>query len=179
MRRAPTGRPWAASGWSLIGPRLHRTFCHPYAREVIEAVGSPAFPYSLHICGDSTLILDDMVATGAQMLELDYKTDMRIAKEALRGHATFLGPVNPVTLWGGRPEDVELAAREAIEILGPGGEFILGPGCALALDTPDDNVHALVETARRYAYLCPPTGPSWRRTHDPPMGRPRAGGNRR
>jgi MtaA/CmuA family methyltransferase len=149
------GTSMGGVGVDLIGPRLHRTFCHPYAREVIEAVSSPAFPYSLHICGDSTLILDDMVATGAQMLELDYKTDMRLAKDALRGHATFLGPVNPVTLWGGRPEDVELAAREAIEILGPGGEFILGPGCALGLDTPDDNVHALVETARRYGVYAP------------------------
>lgn len=144
------GTSMGGAGVDLIGPRLHRAFCHPYSREVIQAVGSSSFPYSLHICGDSTLILEDMVATGAQILELDYKTDMRVAKEVLRGRATFLGPINPVVLWGGRPTDVTTAAREAIEILAPGGEFILGPGCALGLDTPDDNVHALIESARQY-----------------------------
>lgn len=144
------GTSMGGAGVDFIGPNLHREFCHPYSREVIQAVGSSAFPFSLHICGDATPILDDMVATGAQMLELDYKTDMRIAKSALRGRSTFVGPVNPVTIWGGTPDQVIAAARDAIEILAPGGEFILGPGCALGLDTPDANVHALIETAHRY-----------------------------
>lgn len=144
------GTSMGGAGVDLIGPRLHRAFCHPAAREVIGAVGSPDFPYSLHICGDSTLILEDMVATGAQILELDYKTDMHVAKEILRGRATFMGNVNPVTLWGGSPADVDAEAREAIGILAPGGEFVLGAGCALSLDTPDDNVHALVDAASRY-----------------------------
>jgi MtaA/CmuA family methyltransferase len=150
------GTSMGGAGVDLIGPRLHRTFCHPYARDVIQAVGVEGFPYSLHICGDSTLILDDMVATGAQFLELDYKTDMRVAKEKLRGRATFMGNINPVLLWGATsPADVDAAAREAIEILAPGGGFILGPGCALSLDTPDDNVHALVEAARKYGRYRP------------------------
>jgi uroporphyrinogen decarboxylase len=144
------GTSMGGAGVDLIGPRLHRAFCHPSAREVIRAVGGPDFQYSLHICGDSTLILEDMAATGAQFLELDYKTDMRAAKELLRGRSTFMGNVNPVTLWGGTPEDVEAEARAAIEIMAPGGGFILGPGCALSLDTPDANVHALVESAWKY-----------------------------
>jgi len=144
------GTAMGGAGVDFIGSRLHRQFCHPTSREVIQAVGSPTFPFSLHICGDATEILADMVATGAQMLELDYKTDMRIAKETLRGRATFVGPINPVTLWGGTPEQVTTEARNAIEVLAPGGEFILGPGCALGSDTPDTNVHALIEAAHRY-----------------------------
>lgn len=149
------GTSMGGAGADLIGPHLHRTFCHPYARQVIEAVGTPEFPYSLHICGDATPILGDMVSTGAQMLELDYKTDMASAKARARGRCTLLGPVNPVTIWGGRPEDVEAEAKQAIETLAPGGGFILGPGCALGIDTPDDNVHALVESARRYGTYRP------------------------
>ena len=42
--------------------------------------------------------------------------------------------------------------REAIEILGPGGGFILGPGCALPATTPDENIDAMLETAKRYPY---------------------------
>jgi uroporphyrinogen decarboxylase len=149
------GTSMGGVGVDLVGPHLHRAFCHPHARDVIQAVGGPDFAYSLHICGDATLILDDMVATGAQVLELDYKTDMQTAKAAVRGRTTMLGNVNPVILWGDTPTGVDAAAREAIEILAPGGEFILGPGCALGLDTPDENVHALVESARKYGRYRP------------------------
>lgn len=116
----------------------------------------PDFFYSLHICGDSSLILPDMIATGAPVLELDYKTDMRLAKELMRGKTTFLGPVNPELLWAAKdPAKVDAAAKEAVEILAPGGEFILGPGCALGYSTPADNIHALVEAARKYGNYNP------------------------
>jgi uroporphyrinogen decarboxylase len=39
---------------------------------------------------------------------------------------------------------------EALEILGPGGGFILGPGCALPATTPSENIDILIETAREH-----------------------------
>lgn len=96
------------------------------------------------------------MATGAAILELDHMTDMRVAKNVMRGKATFLGPINPAeTLWRGTPALVEEQAREAIEILAPGGGLILGPGCAMAPDTPAENVHALIEAARKYGRYRP------------------------
>jgi uroporphyrinogen decarboxylase len=143
-------------GVSLLSPRLYRQVEQPYERKFIQAVSSDEFPVSLHICGDSSVILENMAATGAPMIELDYKTDLRIAKKILAGKAAILGPVNPELLWEARdPAEVEEAARQAIDILGPGGGFILGPGCALGYDTPVDNIHALVEAARRFGEYSP------------------------
>jgi MtaA/CmuA family methyltransferase len=145
------GTSMGEAGVDWIGPHLYRAFAQPRDVEVVGAVGSDAFPVAVHICGNATEILPDMVATGAQILELDYKTDMRRAKQVLRGRATFLGPVNPGLIYTSTTTaPVEEAARAAIEVLAPGGEFILGPGCALGFDTPADNIHALVESARRY-----------------------------
>jgi MtaA/CmuA family methyltransferase len=149
------GTSMGEAGVDWIGPNLYRKFAYPHDVEVIAAVGSPRFPFALHICGNATSILPDMVATGAQILELDYKTDMQVAKHVLTGKATFLGPVNPTLIWGAAPSDVKDAARLAIEVLAPGGEFILGPGCALGIDTPADNVHALVESAWKYGVYRP------------------------
>lgn len=150
------GTATGGAGVDIIGPRLYRQVEHAYECRFIAAVSSPDFPAALHICGDSTLILSDMVATGAPILELDYKTDMVKAKETLRGKAVFLGPVNPELLWAADdPQEVSAVAREAIHILAPGGEFILGPGCALGYNTPADNVHALVESARKYGVYNP------------------------
>jgi len=150
------GTATGGAGVDIIGPRLYRQLEHGYEKKFISQVNSPDFPVALHICGDSTLILEEMVATGAPILELDYKTDMHKAKEVLRGRATFLGPVNPELIWSAKnPAEVEEAAREAIRILAPGGEFILGPGCALGYDTPMDNIRALVEAAWKFGVYKP------------------------
>jgi len=143
-------------GVDIIGPRLHRKWAHPYDCRAIAAITAPAFPMSLHICGDSTLILPEMLATGAPILELDYKTNLQQAKDLMRGRATFLGPINPELIWAAStPDEVDAAAREAILILGPGGELILGPGCALGSATPADNIHALIEAAWKYGVYNP------------------------
>ena len=150
------GTSMGEMGVDIIGPRLYRVFANPYDRQVISGIGAPDFPVALHICGDATRILPEMIATGAQILELDYKTDKEVAKGSLRGKATFLGPINPELIWSaGSPSEVEGAARQALEVLAPGGEFILGPGCALGHTTPADNIHALIETAWKYGVYNP------------------------
>jgi uroporphyrinogen decarboxylase len=138
-------------GISLLNPRLYRQVEQPYEKRIIRDVSRPDFPVALHICGDATSILRDMVSTGAPILELDYKTSLSDAKLELRDKATFLGPINPELLWETREtEEITRKSREAIGIMAPGGGFILGPGCALAYNTPSENIHALVEAAHRY-----------------------------
>jgi MtaA/CmuA family methyltransferase len=149
--RGAHGTSLGEAGVDIIGPRLFRKFAYPYDRTLISQVSSYNFPVSLHICGDSTKILSEMVETGAQILELDYKTNLTMAKKIMEGKCTFLGPVNPALIWAaGKPSEVEESARQAIEVLAPGGEFILGAGCALGYNTPPDNIHALVEAAKKY-----------------------------
>ena len=138
------------AGVDIIGPKLYRKYSYPEDCKLFPAVGSLDFPVALHICGDSTAILGEMVSSGAQILELDYKTDMHTAKNMLRGKCTFLGPVNPELVWAGPIREIEETAQEAIHILAPGGEFILGAGCALGYNTPYDHIHTLVETAWKH-----------------------------
>jgi uroporphyrinogen-III decarboxylase len=92
-----------------------------------------------------------MAETGAKILEFDYKCDKAAAKRATVGKTTLLGPIDPSgVLHEGSVEDVEKACREAIEVLAPGGGFILGPGCALPATTPAANIDKLVECAKVY-----------------------------
>ena len=51
-------------GISLLSPRLYREVEFPYERRFIQAISRPDFPVALHICGDATPILANMVATG-------------------------------------------------------------------------------------------------------------------
>jgi uroporphyrinogen decarboxylase len=66
-----------------------------------------------------------------------------------------LGPVNPDLISNGTPAEVEDAAREALDVLAPGGGLILGPGCALEHTTPLDNIHTLIETAWKHGVYNP------------------------
>ena len=141
----------SVSGPDVCSPKVYKEYEWNYARQMVERLKKHNILLAYHICGDATAIASDMVATGAAVLELDYKVDLQRVKEASQGKATILGPVDPSGVMAlGTPELVEKKCREAIEVLGSGGGFILGPGCALPPQTPPANVYAMIETARRY-----------------------------
>jgi MtaA/CmuA family methyltransferase len=143
-----TGMGDSIAGPDVCSPDLYRRFALPYERRVVGTLAAEGIRIDLHICGDATRIIDDMVATGSQLLGVDYKIDLAATKAATSGRTTVIGTVDPsgvMTL--GTPDDVRSAALADLETLAPGGGFILAPGCALPYTTPDENIRALVETA--------------------------------
>jgi uroporphyrinogen decarboxylase len=135
----------------VISPRMYEKYCLTYGKKVVRALQSDDFFLAYHTCGNTTRIIEKMAETGARILEFDYKCDKAAAKRATAGKTTLLGPIDPSgVLHKGSPEGVELACREAIEVLAPGGGFILGPGCALPPTTPAANIDKLVECAKVY-----------------------------
>jgi uroporphyrinogen decarboxylase len=50
----------------------------------------------------------------------------------------------------GSVDDVIAASKQAIDDAAEGGRFILSTGDQCGRDTPDENLHAMVETARTY-----------------------------
>jgi len=140
------------SGPDVLSPRFYRKFAWPYVRQMAEELNQKGVLLSYHICGNATPIIADMVATGAPMLEIDQKANQQISKAAALGKTTLIGPVDPNAVMAlGTPQAVQEACRTAIENLAPGSGYILGPGCALPATTPDENIDAMVEAARRFS----------------------------
>lgn len=54
------------------------------------------------------------------------------------------------TMLMGSPADVAAAARQAIDEAAAGGRFILSTGDQCGRDTPEENIRAMIETARTY-----------------------------
>lgn len=150
-----TGMGDSIAGPDVCSPALYRRSAWPYERRVVEALVTDGARIGLHICGDATAILGDMVGTGSQLLAVDYKVDRAAAKAATRGSTALIGTVDPSGVMArGTPDEVRAAARSDLDLLAAGGGFILAPGCALPYDTPEANMRALVETAQthgRYA----------------------------
>jgi uroporphyrinogen decarboxylase len=139
------------SGPDVVSPRIYREYAYPYIKRLVDDLKTRGVRVAYHICGNATAIIPDMVSTGADIIEIDQKADKQACKAAAQGKTTLLGPIDPsAVLAQGTPEQVMQACREALEVLAPGGGLILGPGCALPATTPDENLEALIEAAKRY-----------------------------
>lgn len=142
----------SSSGPDLLSPRVYRKVAFPHVQRMVADLKTDGILLAYHICGNATPIIADMVSSGAGILEIDQKTDQKAAKAAAQGKTTLLGPVDPSEVMAkGSPALVTEKCREALENLSAGGGFILGPGCALPAITPDENIDAMMEAARRYS----------------------------
>jgi MtaA/CmuA family methyltransferase len=137
------------AGPDLVSPRVYRAFAQPWEKRLADEAHRLGLPYALHICGRTDRILDDMVATGADALDLDYKTDARLARERMSGRATFVGNLDPSGVLAlGTPELVEAKTRELLEVFADTPRFILNAGCAIPATTPPENLRAMIDAAR-------------------------------
>ena len=137
------------AGPSVVSPRIYRRYALPYETRVVETAHTLGLPYMLHICGKTEPILEDMISTGADALELDYKTDVRRAHDILRGRAAFTGNIDPSGVLAlGTPNAVEAKTRELLEVFVDSPRFILNAGCAIPAGTPPENLRAMIRTAR-------------------------------
>ena len=143
----------------LIGPRLYREVALPAEQRVIAALKSRlSLPFSLHICGNATPILADMAASGADVLELDHQVDMAAACRIVGRRTAMWGNLDPVGILArGGVEQVRAATDALLETMEAGGHrrFVLSSGCTLAVDTPRENIAAMLDRARRHGPLRP------------------------
>jgi uroporphyrinogen decarboxylase len=144
------------SGPDVSSPKVYREYEWPYARKLVERLNQKGIRLAYHICGNATRIAPDMVSTGAALLELDYKCGLPQIKAAVQGRTSVLGVIDPSGIIAlGTPETVAVRAKEELAVMAPGGGFVLSPGCGLPPRTPPANIHALIETARRYGRYNP------------------------
>lgn len=141
-----------ASG-TLISAGLFRQFALPYLKKcsdrITERWGTGPM---LHICGNTRRIWSDMADTGAAVLSLDNEIDLARAKEEVGNRVCLAGNVRPVeTMMKGTREDVHADVKDCLRRAhdNPKG-FILCTGCGLPMDTPPENIIAMMEAASIY-----------------------------
>jgi uroporphyrinogen decarboxylase len=138
------------AGPDVISPVMYARFAQPFERALADESHRLGLPYALHICGDTTRILEGMIATGADALEVDHKADLLVAHAALRERTTFIGNIDPSGVLAlGSPADVERAAGEVLDVFSDTPRVILNAGCAIPAGTPPENLRAMIRAARR------------------------------
>ena len=153
---AETGAHMTSNGDSVAGPELispgmFRAFALPYEKKIVECSHALQLPYMLHICGNTNPIIDEMLETGSDGLELDYRTDPLLAREKMKDRAVFVGNIDPSGVLAlGTPQLVEEKTRELLSVFADTPRFILNAGCAIPPITPPENLRRMISAARSF-----------------------------
>ena len=127
------------AGPDLISPDMYREFAFQFEEDIAGYAAELGLPHVLHICGDTSLILEDMVRTGSSGLELDYKTDARKAHAVMKDKVTLFGNIDPSgVLAFGTVDEVTARTRELLDLFSDTPRFVLNAGCALPASTPSE-----------------------------------------
>jgi [methyl-Co(III) methanol-specific corrinoid protein]:coenzyme M methyltransferase len=128
----------------IMGPLGYAQLAAPYDRYLINKLKGPTI---LHVCGNGTPIIEDMIKTGATGVSIDSRTDARRSVIAAKRKTAILGNVDTVrVLTYGTPEGVKTDTLRALEA----GIDVIAPGCALSPLTPNRNIEAMVNTVVSY-----------------------------
>ena len=126
----------------LCGPNAYRDFLMEMHRQVADEFEAPVI---LHICGDTSDRVGMIAATGLDCFHWDSKTGTpREVREMAGEQMALMGGVSNYVLLRGTPEEVAAAARAAAE----GDIDIVGPECAIPLQTPLANLKAIAAIGR-------------------------------
>jgi uroporphyrinogen decarboxylase len=141
------------AGPEMISPKMYRRFALPYEHRLVEEAHRLDLPYALHICGNTDAILRDMLETGADCFELDYKTDVGKVLSLFQDAACLIGNIDPSgVLAHGTEADVVRETTRVLDIYASSPHLILNAGCAIPAETPPENLRAMIATARRHTY---------------------------
>jgi uroporphyrinogen decarboxylase len=139
------------AGPEMISPEMYREYALPYEKILADEAHRLKLPYTLHICGNTESILESMLETGADALELDYKTSSDAAFNLLNEHTCLIGNIDPSGVLAlGSADLVKRTTLELLEIYRPSNRFILNAGCAIPAETPPDNLKMMIQTAREF-----------------------------
>ena len=135
-----------ATGSDLLSPKTWKTMIQPRVKRILDAWDSPKV---LHICGATDMIIEMMNECGADALSVDIKNNLVESRKKLGDDVLLFGNFDVFELPCKEETTVEQAV-EAIKVNIDGGVDAVWPGCDLWPDIKEENMRAIVKTAREY-----------------------------
>jgi uroporphyrinogen decarboxylase len=138
------------SSASFISPKLFDEISFPALKRMVQAYHAAGLTSILHCDGNWDLMVPRFLELprGSSVVEFDGATDIRKAREVLKGHLCIKGDVHHAKLSLGTAEEVTTYCQELIEFMGHDGGFILGSGCEVPFTAKIENVAAMIAAVR-------------------------------
>jgi len=135
---------------SQISPAMYEEFALPYEQRIFKAVHEMGALARLHICGNTSRILEPMSRSGADIIDLDWMVDLRVAAQLYGDEGPAIcGNFDPVrVMLRGTPEQVRKAVLECL--VQGGRRCISAAGCEIPDNTPHENLRAQSQALRDF-----------------------------
>jgi uroporphyrinogen decarboxylase len=141
----------------LMSPAMYRGVLKPihadYIRSIRERTSAKIF---FHTDGDVFPLIDDLVEMGVDILNPIQTSAGKMSNlEGLKARwgdrLTFCGGVDTHRILPtGTPDEVRAEVRRVIEILGPGGGYMVSSVHTVMDDVPAENILAMVDAVEEY-----------------------------
>jgi len=138
-------------------PAFFREHALPAVKRAIELATAADIPTHVHSCGREKelvrIMTEETTLTVIDPLEIPPMGDCHLAelKQTYGDRIVLKGNLHTTeVMLRGTVADVVAASRKAIDDAAAEGRFILSTGDQCGRDTPDENLAAMIETARTY-----------------------------
>lgn len=130
---------------SLISPELYTEFCFYREKQLVDHIHSLGAYAKIHICGNISAILPEVIRTGADIIDIDHRTGpVTDVLNLLGPRQVFSGKSDPVSVvQDGNRETISNSCREFFREAG--GRAIISAGCEVTPGTPVENLRYLFE----------------------------------
>jgi len=145
---------WGSQRGLLIDPDAWRTYYKPAYQTMYSRIREAGAHVWMHLCGDITAILPDLIDVGVNVLNPVQPQAMdvhRLARD-FGGKICFFGGVDVQgTMVNGTPDDVKRELHTLVDLFGSHhGGYIASTSHTMMPETPLDNVIALYEALTEY-----------------------------
>ena len=133
---------------SLIGADIYKRIILPCEKKIVDEVHKHGGKVKLHICGNTRSIFDDMLITGADIIDIEWVVDYQKAIQTSNGKVSINGNIDPVGIMlRGTETDVAKAVTKCLEC--GDNKNMISASCEIPVDTNPINIKVFAETIKK------------------------------
>lgn len=134
---------------NFISPDFYRRLVLPRHLRLVRELRVMGWRcVGFHVCGNIVPILEDLISTGADLIDVDYQVPAAKAIELAADRVTLRGNLDPSAVFRfGSPDRVRGETQKLRQAVG-NARWILSSGCDIPPGTPESNLAAFVQAAQ-------------------------------
>jgi uroporphyrinogen decarboxylase len=135
-----------------LGLADYRNYVFRYTQRAIQIARSANVPI-IHFASGNSCLLEEMCATGADVIGLDWRIDLDAAWRRIGRGFAVQGNLDPVALlapWGALKRQAHRVLNQALAVENDGAGYIFSLGHGVLPSTSTSNVQRLVDLVHEY-----------------------------